>query len=174
MKSDTKILLTAAWRTLMVAALGAAIWTTIRLARPPVRPIPAPAPTSSSSALGKAPEPSPAPSASAVPVPKETLQVLQEIPAQASYKGAGCLSLKTRVAVQSWNLPYPHQVTVTGARPLDCGFFPKVQPDGWRTAFCLRGNERVPTKLFLLVDGPTLSVTAGSEDFGSFTAGTCS
>jgi hypothetical protein len=171
MKDDTKILWAVALKILIIAAFSSALLTAISMLAYPPKP---PTPTSSSSALVKAPEPPPAPSASAAPVPKETLQVLQEIPAQASYKGAGCLSLKTRVAVQSWNLPYPHQVTITGARPLDCGFFPKVQPDGWRTAFCLRGNERVPTKLFLLVDGPTLSVTTGSEDFGSFTAGTCS
>lgn len=113
-------------------------------------------PSPSVSASTSSPPPSsvsaPEPDPSQSPI-TETV-VLGEIPVAAAYtSGDGTLAVITsKGAAVHWGIPYPHRLVLSTKDDLeieDCGFFPTLEGDGWRTAFCLIKNERVAQKLYV-------------------------
>lgn len=66
-----------------------------------------------------------------------------------------------------WNIPYPYQFAAD-AGAYDCGFFPKIHGDGWRTAYCVDGADRVAKRLYLFraVDGRMGYKLDDFTDFG--------
>lgn len=134
-------------------------------------PSPQPQPSasaSSSSAPGPSAAPSAAPSASSSqPGEKKPLDPL---PKRACYgmDASGADITSKEHSPEGWNIPYPYRVVFRGNLPMDCGFFPELHGDGWRTAFCLEEGKRVPMKLYISVRGdlprPVLTYFQVDED----------
>lgn len=134
---------------ILVSAALTACNSCSRQPQPPVVPSAVP-----SEVVSVAPVPSTPP-----PPVQPPPAVLEVLPVSAKAGGpTGCLTMQSRAPGMPWNLPYPHQLVVSTTPPVDCGFFPALQAGGWRTAFCLEGNERKPAKLYLMTHGADIVV----------------
>jgi hypothetical protein len=127
----------------------------------------APSASASSSAV-PIPSASTAPSTSAS-VEKEGVPppVLRELPKNGEYIGTWkgrmglkhCLRIREKEALLAsggeWNIPYPYYLTVREGfdEVEDCGFFPAIQGDNWRTGFCLEDEQRTATRIYLFDGG---------------------
>lgn len=115
---------------------------------------PGPAPSASASA-------SAAPSASAEPPHIDPPAVDATEPVTVLPPSLGCyeqklgdekkhlfIDVRRESNKDEWNIPYPYQFGA-GKGAHDCGFFPKLHGDGWRTAYCVKGADRVAKRLYL-------------------------
>lgn len=136
-------------------------------------PVVAVAPSAAPSVVPSAAPSTSSSSESVVESPTAPLTVLDVVPESASWTDSvGCLRMASRVAGKTWRLPYPHHLTLEPGS-LDCGFFSNVQQSGWRTAYCLEGNQRVPARLFLEVSGDVLYVRVNEVQHGPYRSGDC-
>jgi hypothetical protein len=89
------------------------------------------------------------------PPEAEVLKQLPEQDLQLRSMFGTSAELLSKKNAENWTLPYPHQVRIfreDNSWIEDCGFFPTLQGDGWRTAYCLiEDNQRVAHKLYIRV-----------------------
>jgi len=107
-----------------------------------------------------APSVSAAPSASAEPKPEVKWVHFNNLPETSEcgdWPDGMQLEIlnKEGIAPEVWKIPYPYRLLVkSGADAtsydIDCGFFPKQQGNGWRTAYCLEAGERKPYQLYIM------------------------
>lgn len=130
-----------------------------------------PAPVSSASAVPSADPPAPsapasAPSASSSPglppvsPPRpEVVQDLRTVLGTWRFGDSTDLWVREGMA-QRPPIPYPYQVVGIA---LDCGVFPDLHDDGWRTALCVdQTGRRTATRMYLRRRGETLEVETRS------------
>lgn len=160
------------WMYVLLAVLPitSIVAVAIAVRKPPeeVRPVPRAADTTIEVALVDA-----VPSGMA---DAQTVVHMEHLPMHATYtrvSDGACLTISSRIPGVSWWIPYPHHMVLFGERPIDCGFFPTTQQDGWRVAFCTVGGVRKPTKLFLRVSGETLLVGFNEGESGLYRKGEC-
>jgi hypothetical protein len=138
-------------------AIGAVVMMIVfRACRHPT-PAPEPQPSASASS-SSAPEPSGAPSTtpSASSSPVAERKPLDPLPKRACYGMAesGADITSREASPNDWKIPYPYRLVFRGDRPWDCGFFPELHGDGWRTAYCIEDglrSARVVKKLYISV-----------------------
>ena len=106
---------------------------------------------------------------------------VKDLPKEAVYVQEGmCAVITSRTAAMEhekpWGKPFPYQLQIVGEDTLyvDCGFFPAIHEDGFRTAYCLSGEDRVPERLYIRqeTDGK-FEFIVGSTTYGTFSPGKC-